>query len=158
MGANDDRDCLECVDRYLVNNIDHGLQAAINQQFWGPDAQNLLTIAWRKATGLEPGWGYIQRGFGWRVWLKDETVLDSVAHQWADVPDGQIVLGVSYCGPLRFMAQGPDPYWLDVHGLLHDNRSHKGLCLRDPKMGIWVTDEWMREFRWRACLAFRLDG
>ena len=157
MGADDDLDCLTVVDRWLVHDIDIGLEAVIRQQNWGLDALPTLKAAWGKVAGLHPGQGYIHRGYGWRVWLRDGTVLDCRHTYWSDVPES-IVLVVNYLGPLRFLSQGRDPYWLHDdghHHVVYDSRTPAppGMLM---KQGVWVTDPEMQAFRWRATLAFTL--
>jgi len=163
--AADDQDCLNTVDRWLVGGITKHLDACIAQQRWPDASATELKEAWQDQFGKIPGGGHVERGSGWRAWYPDDTTLDSRTVQWKDVPDG-IVLAVSYLGPMRWMAQGLDPFWITRDGHVHDARTHyhdehtnpRWLSV-DPaveKQGVWVADEDMRRIRWLATLSFIL--
>jgi hypothetical protein len=92
--AEDDRDCLPTIDRWLEGGITHGLEAVVQQQRWGDDALTVLKAAWKDRTGLEPGSGYIDRGHGWRAWYEDGTPVDSTMMEYRLVRE-PIVLAVS---------------------------------------------------------------
>jgi hypothetical protein len=156
-GAEDTYDCLNAIDRWLVGGIIGRIYDVCEEQHW-PDAElTLLKMRWKEATGLEPGGGFYNLGYGWRVWYADGQVLDSRSTSWKDLPDG-IVLGVSYNGEQRWMAQGRDPYCL-MSGLLFDSRTTCSPLHLDSdlvKQGVWVSAAEMRRIRLLAVKAFLL--
>lgn len=146
----DEYDCLARLDRWLEGGIFSGVAEALAQQGWPESLLAQLKAQWAP---LEPGQGFILRGRGWRLWLANGHVVSSREALWDDVPERQIILGVSYNGPQRWMAQGRDPYWLH-EGLLYDART--GGAEGRLVEGVYVTDERMREARRLAVLAFTL--
>lgn len=167
-GVPDALNLVESADHWLETGLTTRLVPALNEQSLVDHNERLasLATAWKARTGLSPGDGPYQRGHGWRVWLGNGQVFDSRTTAWVDVPDG-IIIGVSYDGTRRIIAEGMAPYWVSKEGLLYDsrvyypdNRENPRWTTADPgpmKRGIYISDAAMREARWQTALSFCLS-
>lgn len=158
MGATDLQHSLESIDHWTDTGIETRLAPVYLEQQWPPNIHEQLTLAFKQQTGHVPGEGPVWRGRGWRLWYQKGLCIDSRVTRWDEVPDG-IILGVSYCGYRRWLVQGVEPFWRGIDGLLYDSCQGDNVCAKADnirRMGVWVTDEEMRQYRFQAALAFVL--
>lgn len=101
----------------------------------------------------------MEKPLGWRVWCDDGSVWTSDTCEWADVPDGQILLKIIYYDSGRKQTQQADWYYEAPHpkGIIRaicPEGKKKSIEQRHPdavwKEGFWTVDEWYREVVDRA--------
>lgn len=169
MGLPDTYDVLWQCDRWLLlgapRRIPNQLYKAVEEQGWKPNEflPELLErwMRWTQAQARLYESAAYTRGYGWRIWYPLSPPQDSVATLWKDLANG-FVGGVVYLGGTRRILQGKDPFYLEG-GLPracqtpNELVSIRDACWTQPKMGTWVTDEQMADFRRSAIFAFGLE-